>query len=433
MLRLTDLPSRRQGTVQWFFRLLAISALLMAAVPLMQSTIAQSRDTTATEIYARYQDVDLDYFFASSDAPRGHPLYRGLKAKLDGHLDDAERALQEATRAVPDSLRPFVYERLLAINERTFDWDGVVRYKARVDTGFTSDSALGRTLATRPVPRLEMPRDTAVAPFGRLRTEARFNGRDRAVPVVLDTGAPKTSVSQSFAEAYDLPVDTSVVVGRSVVPALNINAPKYPTRIDRMTIGGVVLKDIPATVTWTDPDSSGEQASIENTDVFLGARILRHFFDEIRYSYADSTFSMIRGVPERNQMPNFAIMSDGWPIVRAEVDGESMAGVIDTGNLWVSRLHASSFPPSDYPQVGTRSGTAPNGYQWEVGIYQIPLTFPGDLRREEMVIRGSMQKPYRLQANFGPDLWTGGTLVLDFQNRRAYYEGGEQTAPPAGR
>jgi hypothetical protein len=152
----------------------------MAAVPLTQSTLAQSHDGAPAEIYARYQDVDLDYFFASSDVPRGHPLYRGL----------------------------------------------------------------------------EMPVDTVTASFDGLRTEARFNGRDRSVPVVLDTGGPRTSVSRAFAEAYNLPVDTSVAVGRSIVPALDINAPKYPTRIDRMEIGGVVLKDIPATVTWTDPDSS---------------------------------------------------------------------------------------------------------------------------------------------------------------------------------
>jgi hypothetical protein len=39
-----------------------------------------------------------------------------------------------------------------------------------------------------------------------------------------------------------------------------------------------------------------------------------------------------------------------------------------------------------------------------------------------MVIRGTGDKPYRLQANFGKDLWTEGTLVLDYKNRRAYYE-----------
>jgi hypothetical protein len=279
-----------------------------------------------------------------------------------------------------------------------------------------------------------MPVDTVTASFDGLRTEARFNGRDRAVPVVLDTGGPRTSVSRAFAEAYNLLVDTSVVVGRSIVPALDINAPKYPTRIDRMEIGGVVLKDIPATVTWTDPDSSGEQASIENTDVFLGARILRHFFDEIRYNYADSTFSMIRGVPERNQMPNYAIMSDGWPIVHAKANGQPITGVIDTGSPY-SSLHESSFPPSEHPFARTRTGTTPSGYEWSVDLYRIPVIFPGGQERAEFIIQESMvgERPYRMEAFFGRDLWTGGTLVLDVQNRRAYYEDSEQTTPQAGR
>jgi hypothetical protein len=69
----------------------------------------------AAVIYDRYQDVDLDYFFSpTGEAPTGHPLFQGLKAKIDGRLDDAERHLQDATAAVPDSLQPFVYERLLA-------------------------------------------------------------------------------------------------------------------------------------------------------------------------------------------------------------------------------------------------------------------------------------------------------------------------------
>jgi hypothetical protein len=43
------------------------------------------------------------------------------------------------------------------------------------------------------------------------------------------------------------------------------------------------------------------------------------------------------------------------------------------------------------------------------------------------------ERPYRMEAFFGRDLWTGGTLVLDVQNRRAYYEDSEQTTPQAGR
>jgi hypothetical protein len=382
----------------------------------------------AAEVYTRYQDVDLDYFFATLNAPTAHPLFRGLQAKLDGRLGDAEEALQEAVTAVPDTLRPFVYQRLLAINERRFDWDDVVRYRTRTDSAFTPDSELGRVLANRPVPTVAAGPDTATAPFEGLRTEVKINGHAAAVPAVLDTGAPKTSVSRAMVERFDLPVDTSVAVGRSIVPALDINVPQYATHIDRLEIGDVVIRNVPVRVGWSEPDSSDSTSAddstggIEDLDVFIGARLLRHVFDEIRYNYADSSFTMIRDVPERERPPNFAVMSDGWPIVRAEADGQPMAGVIDTGNRWVTRLHAASFPPDDYTQVDTLSGTAPNGYEWEVGVYRVPFAFPGGLRREKMVIREAGGKPYRLQANFGADLWADGTLVLDYQNRRAYYE-----------
>lgn len=53
----------------------------------------------AAAIYDRYQDVGLDYFFDAppADPTPEHPLYRGLKAKIDGCLDDAERHLEAAT------------------------------------------------------------------------------------------------------------------------------------------------------------------------------------------------------------------------------------------------------------------------------------------------------------------------------------------------
>jgi hypothetical protein len=66
----------------------------------------------AAAIHARYLNVDLDYFFdAPPDAPTPqHPLYRGLKAKIDGRLDDAERHLgghgRGARLAAPVRVRP---------------------------------------------------------------------------------------------------------------------------------------------------------------------------------------------------------------------------------------------------------------------------------------------------------------------------------------
>ena len=146
----------------------------------------------AAAIHERYQDVDIDYFFdAPPDAPTAHPLYRGLKAKIDGRLDDSERHLEAATDAVPDSLRSFVYERLRDINERSYDWDDAVRYRSRIDSAFTPDSKLGQLLAERPVPDVKTTSDTVTVPFDGLRVEGQINGIDRPFPVVLDTGGPR--------------------------------------------------------------------------------------------------------------------------------------------------------------------------------------------------------------------------------------------------
>ena len=385
--------------------------------------------SNGASIYERYQDVDIDYFFSSpAQAPTQHPLYQGLKAKIDGRPDDAERHLESATKAVPDSLRSFVYERLQAINQRNYDWDDVLRYRARTDSTFTPDSKLGQILSQRGVPEVTMDSDTVTVPFDGLYVDGQINGIDRSIPVMLDTGAPGTSVgvSKAFVDRYDLPVDTTVVLGRTVVPALGINDPKYETYIDSITIGGVTIRDVHAHVSYSEGGDSGDddEESLSGDELgqaTLNAGVLRFLFDKIRYNYTDSTFSMIRTVPEREAAPNFAVMSDGWPIVRARADGRSITGVIDTGNLWLSRLFASSFSPSEYEQLGSRTGTY-RGSDWSVPYYRVPIRFPGGLRLNEMVIIEGMQRSYRLEANFGEDLWSKGTLVLDYQNRRAYYE-----------
>ena len=187
-------------------------------------------------------------------------------------------------------------------------------------------------------------------------------------------------------------------MGRSIVPAFGVDALKYETRIDSIRIGGVTIRDVHATFTGSENGDTGEDNLGE---VFLEAGLLRHLFDEIRYNYADSTFTMIREVPDREVSPNFAVMSDGWPIVRAQADGKPIAGVIDTGNGWISWLFASSFPTSEYEQLGTHTGTFPEefgGSEWSVPYYSVPLRFPGVLQRDEMVIRGTSDKPYRLEA-----------------------------------
>lgn len=215
----------------------------------------------AAAIYERYQDVNIDYFFdAPPDAPTAHLLYRGLKAKIDGRLGDAERHLEAATGAVPDSLRSFVYERLRDINERSYDWDGAVRYRSRTDFAFTADSELGQILANRSVPTVEMASDTVTVPFDGFRVEGKINGIDRSIPVFLDTGAPgaAANIPKAFVDRYDLPVDTSAAVGRSIVPAYGIDNSKYEVQINSISIGGATIRDLPATTSFSGSGDSSD-------------------------------------------------------------------------------------------------------------------------------------------------------------------------------
>jgi hypothetical protein len=269
-----------------------------------------------------------------------------------------------------------------------------------------------------------MASDTVTVPFDGLRVEAQINGREPTIPMVLDTGAPgnSASVPRAVVERFDLPVDTTAVVGRSVVPAFGIDAPKYELEIDSIRIGGVVIRDVPATVSWTKRGGGDELG-----EGLLDAGLLRFLFDAIRYNYADSTFSMIRDVPEQDRPPNFAVMNDGWPVVTdATVRDSAIAGIIDTGNPW-PHLRAASFPPSEETFVRSETYTGSYGgsdYALEFKYYEIPFTFPGGLHRQEMAIRKSFlgDRAYAYDALLGTGLWEEGALVLDYRNRRTYFQ-----------
>jgi hypothetical protein len=246
-------------------------------------------------------------------------------------------------------------------------------------------------------------------------------------------------------ERLDLPVDTSVAVGRSIVPALDTNGPQCAIHIDRLKIGDVVVRNVPVRVGWSEPDSSNgtgaedSTSGIEELRVFTRARLLRPVFDEVRYNYADGSFTMIRDVCEGERHSNFGVTSEQRAHRAGKGSGQPMAGVIDTGNLWGTHLHASSLPPQTTPRRSTRCRaplrTATSG-RWA----RVPLAFPSGWRRKKMVVREAGGKPYRLQASFGADLWNGfgadlwngGTLVLDGRNRRAYAKNGDGFAQTRG-
>jgi len=164
----------------------------------------------------------------------------------------------------------------------------------------------------------------------------------------------------------------------------------------------------------------------------VGARLLRHVFDEVHYNYAADTFRMIRDVPEREPLPNFAVMSER----RAHRAGKGRRNADGRRHRHGQPLgHPSArveLSPDDYTPIDTLLGTAPNGDERQVGVYPVPLAFPSGLRREQMVIWEADGKPCRPEAGFGADLWKGGTLVLDGQYRRACAKGGDGFARTHG-
>jgi len=159
----------------------------------VRQRVAGDHDRCLSFLCLRWLDLsDLDLTVARSpclrldrirdvDCPACAPLVQGLQANLDGWLGDAEEALQEASRGVPDSLRLLVYERLLAINQRGFNGDDVVRYRTRATgprptLGSSSNPIWCASSRIDPSRRLRRGADTTPAPFERLQTERKKAG-----------------------------------------------------------------------------------------------------------------------------------------------------------------------------------------------------------------------------------------------------------------
>lgn len=122
------------------------------------------------------------------------------------------------------------------------------------DGGPRPDSAAVRSEAVEPAPAAAPVRQAA-APSGRkvriaadaaghFRTEFKLNGR--TVPAMIDTGATVVAINRSTARRIGLSVAEADFTG--VAETANGRVRVAPATIDRMAVGRIELRDVPALV-----------------------------------------------------------------------------------------------------------------------------------------------------------------------------------------
>ena len=373
-------------------------------------------ETAATAAAWRALDVAS---FTAPPAPGDGPLLRGLKAYADGDEGGAETALREALAAAPDSLRPFVRERLADLARERFDWAEAVALRLVDDPGAGRSVEAG--FARFPAPRLRLDAAEAAVPFDGLRVPAAVNG----VPVraVVDTGAPGTGVPRALVERLGLRVDTTAR-GVSVVPSMGLRFDVYAVLLDSVTVGEATFYNVPATVGWAEDGAGSEE------EIFLGANVLRHLAGGLRYDYADSTFAVLRDVPESAAPPTFLIDRGSAPVVPVTVGGAAANAIVDTGNQASVYLAEGAFDLADEPVVRSLSGEG-----WSVDLLRLPFEIPGHPAAEHEAYEAgyifSAEDP--VTVILGKTVWAGGALTVDFVNRRVEFEPAEGGADHAGR
>ena len=368
-----------------------------------------------TEAAAAWRALDVAAFTAPP-APGDGPLLRGLKAYVDGDGGGAETALREALAAAPDALRPFVRERLADVARERFDWAEAVALRSQDDPDAGRSVEAG--FARFPAPRLRLDAPEATVPFDGLRVPAAVNG----VPVraVVDTGAPGTGVPRALVEWLGLRVDTTAR-GVSRVPSMGLEFDVYAVLLDSVTVGAATFYNVPATVGWTE-DGAGA-----GDEIFLGANVLRHLAAGLRYDYANSTFTVLRDLPETAAPPTFLVDGGSAPVVPVTVGGAAANAIVDTGNQTSVYLAEGAFDVPDAAFSRTASGTLSNGFEWSHDLYRLPFEIPGHPAAEHETYEAgyifSSDDP--ITVILGQTVWAGGALTVDFVNRRVRFEPAE--------
>ncbi|MEO0558100.1 MAG: retropepsin-like aspartic protease [Bacteroidota bacterium] len=365
-----------------------------------------------TETISSWRQLEVAVFTSPVGEADGF-LLRGLKALVDGDLEKADLELASALESAPDSLRPFIRARLAESAREQFRWGDALQYTLVDRPEMATDTQAG--YARFPTPALALDAPETTVPFEGLRIPLSVNGAPARA--IVDTGAPGTGIGRALVERLGLRVDTTAK-GRSSIPSMGLSFDTYAVLIDSIQIGDATLYNVPATVGWTEED-----ASKEDDEIFLGANILRHLLDGLRYDYADSTFTLIRDIEATDEAPMFIIDSGSAPVLPVSVDGVSANAIIDTGNLASVYLASGAFDLTEATFSRAISGVTESGYEWSQQLYHVPFEIPGHPSGEHEAYEATFvfQKDDPITVILGKPIWQNGALMLDFVNRRVAF------------
>ncbi len=387
-------------------RLLLLAALTVSACH-AQPTALESEPVSPSmaETAASWRALEVERFTAPPEEG-DDLLLAGLKTATRGDLEAASDLLRDALEAAPDSLRKWIRTVAADVAEERFAWGEAVALRLEDDPSAAASIAAG--YARFPRPSLALEGETSV-PFDGLSAPVFVNGVE--VDAVVDTGAPGTGIPRGLVERLGLRVDTTAR-GISRVPSMNLEFEVFAVLIDSVQVGSATFYNVPATVGWTeeDPDDEGT--------FFLGANVLR-LADALRYDYTDSTFTVVRGVPDLEGDPNFVIDGGSAPVVSVMVGGQPSNAIVDTGNQRSVYLARGAFNLEDAPVLRSLSGDG-----WSVDFREVTFQVPGHAPFLDEAYEADFlfQAGNPIEVILGRTVWDDGALTVDVRNRQVRYE-----------
>lgn len=304
--------------------------LIIVFIMALSASPARSQQVEQ-EIYDRFLNLDIDYFFDQDVSYHDHPFRLALQNYIAGdqikYIEYLREARQSATGKMKTQISKLLFQALVNEGKKNqafmIDAEDNLGMDPKADTDYAK-SVFGKAT-------LEMHADTTSLDFDQFYLTAVVNGRD-SVRVLLDTGAPGVTVSKDLVTKYSWETDTTYY-GSAVLASFGIRYKTIPVLVPEIKFGNTKIQNVTASygeLTKADQRKL-EESGVEQADIIMGLDVFYGLIDKVIFDYPKRKIHLIKSVDAVNDPPNFVVVS-GKPAINFEVGDNRIKAFIDTGS-----------------------------------------------------------------------------------------------------
>ena len=147
--------------------------------------------------------------------------------------------------------------------------------------------------------------------------------------ILFDTGGAGISINKKFVDKYKMKTDTSIKSG-IYAPAFNYKSSESPVIIPRLTIGTMVMNNIPAKFNSENKELK-ENTEIDKFDIIMGIDVFVGYIKSIKFDWINNNLTFSNKEIEQ-KLDNKFIFFDSKPIILMNIKNQVFTALLDTGS-----------------------------------------------------------------------------------------------------